>query len=405
MKILVVDDDTVARKVLGAFLKQSNYEIQVVEDGPSALRVLTGPEAPPIALIDWMMPGLSGPELCTKLRAHPFTLHPYLIILSGRKEKSDIAQALDSGADDFISKPFNIQETQARLRVAQRAVERQQALCARVAELEISLKKSASAPPIAAEASVTSPPGADAENALPRLAALEKDQFETVIAGALRHIGHYAAPRRLKRAAVGARRVAAWAGLLLTKESLWIDLLLEIDDDNLSVLLEESHGKRAARTSQVADFCVRFQTALRDSMHSVLRAMGSEVFAPLPAQAVTGFDASCPDIPEAFTERHHYRLGTASAAIAVVVQPAAIREITSGQLQLLDVLAKPYPPADLQRVPLIRGGVALTDRLVEKLRGFTEATAKEPPPIVVHRPSALALHYCAQAGDRSAAAA
>lgn len=143
MKILVVDDGAVTRRVLDTFLKQSGHEVVVVEDGPAAFSALTAPDAPHVAIIDWMMPDITGPELCTKLCAHPFAIRPYLLILTGRNEKRDIVAALDAGADDFISKPFNIEEMQARLRVAERHVRLQLHYQRRLAELEEKLARHA----------------------------------------------------------------------------------------------------------------------------------------------------------------------------------------------------------------------------------------------------------------------
>src|ERR1700690_1597564 len=99
MKILVVDDDPVARKVLNAFLTQSNYDVDVVEDAEQALDAMQEEDAPPIAIIDWQMPGMDGLELCAALREMDLPLQPYLFILHTKKDKNDIAQALDAGAD------------------------------------------------------------------------------------------------------------------------------------------------------------------------------------------------------------------------------------------------------------------------------------------------------------------
>jgi DNA-binding response OmpR family regulator len=138
-KILVVDDDPVTRSVVKRFLEQSSYQVEIMEDSQLALEYLVSPSAPHIAVIDWMMPGLSGLELCAKLRQHKLPIQPHVLILTSRKEKADVAMALDSGADDFLVKPFNVLEMRARLRVAERAVGRQLDLYRQIVELNEAL--------------------------------------------------------------------------------------------------------------------------------------------------------------------------------------------------------------------------------------------------------------------------
>jgi len=385
MKVLVVDDDIVARKVLNAFLKQSNYEIQLAEDGLSAFRAMTATDAPLVAIVDWSMPDLSGPELCAKLRAHDFEVQPFLIVLTARKEKADIAAALDAGADDFITKPFNIQEMQARLRAATRAVNRQLALHRRIAALEEALhRREPPAPKPAPE-----PPAAEASR---RIVALEHDQIDTVVAGALRHSGQPDAPRRTAQGPA-APRVMAWAALLVTNRETWFDLLLETDCTSVATLFAQARGRPSIRPGELAAFCATMQTALRDSMQSVLRAMGGEVLAPLPPLAIGDHETSAPPPDNEFVERHHYNIGHATVTLVICAHPSPLRQKPTEQLQLSDVLAAPYPPPGTHHVPLLRGGVVLNEHFVEKLQLFAHATAGDLPPVPVHTPSALALHY------------
>lgn len=395
MKVLVVDDDVVARKVLGAFLKQSNYEMSIVEDGQSAFRALTAPDAPHVAIVDWMMPDITGPELCAKLRNHAFAVQPYLLMLSGRKEKTDIAAALDAGADDFISKPFNIQEMQARLRVATRAIERQLALLQQVDELRADLAKErartlpSTASPTDVSASVDAPrPKCD----VPRtgMALLDPHQIDTVVASALRHAGQKHAPRRLTRCDETLRRVA-WAGVLLTKEEAWVDLFVETNAAGAKLLLDQAHaGSPPLRDPR--DYCERLQTSLRDSLASVLRAMGCEVQTPLPAATVDAGSGALP-LGDRPVHRHAYCVGEAELTFAFVEQSCPLREKTAGRLQPFDVLASPYPPPSTHHIPLLRAGVVLKEQLIEKLHDFASATATEVPPVLVHTPSPIALQF------------
>lgn len=395
MKVLVVDDDVIARKVLGAFLKQSNYDMSIVEDGQSAFRALTAPDAPLVAIIDWMMPDISGPELCGKLRQHDFAVQPYLLMLSGRKEKADIATALDAGADDFISKPFNIQEMQARLRVATRSVQRQLDLLLQVNQLRAELEKSRTVATAPAPAPAALSVG-DETVSLPvepqrsGMALLEDYQIDIIVAGALRHAGQVHTPRRLARADESLPRLA-WASILLTKEETWVDLFVETNLPSGKALLAQARGTPSQQRDPF-DYCATFQTSLRDSLASVLRAMGCELRTPFHTVAIRDHRRTLP-LGEARIGRHPYRVGDAEFTFAFVEHACPLREKTTGQLQLCDVLAQPYPPASTHGVPLLRAGVVLKEQFIAKLQDFAAATSTEVPPVLVHTPSPIALHF------------
>jgi CheY-like chemotaxis protein len=394
MKVLVVDDDSVARKVLGAFLKQSCYDVVTMEDGHSAFRALTAPDAPHIAIVDWMMPDLTGTELCARLRAHPFTIQPYVIIISGRKEKSDIVAALDAGANDFIVKPFNIQETQARLRVAERSINAHLDLHRRITDLKSALAQELAQPKkVACEVVPPPPPVAETSALLP---ALEADQIDTVMASAMRYCGQFDAPRRIEFGTTRARPVA-WVGFLVPKQQLWIDLLLEANDANLRTLHRQSTEATTDTEADRSKFVQRLLTAIRDALASVFRATNEPVTSPLPLQLVRSRFAPCPPISSEIAVRHHYSIGEATITLTVVTHPCPLENKDSEQLQVFDVLAESYPPPDTHRVPLLPGRVALTEGFIEKLRQYARIAVTDVPPIRVHEPSTIALHYAWEA--------
>jgi len=122
VKILVVDDNAELRFVIKALLTQHGWEVVTASNGDEAYALLQRDDAPALAIVDWMMPGMSGPELCRKLRETDETGRTYILMLTGRRDTDDMVTALDSGADDFIAKPFNIDELQARIRAAQRLI-------------------------------------------------------------------------------------------------------------------------------------------------------------------------------------------------------------------------------------------------------------------------------------------
>jgi putative two-component system response regulator len=122
MKILVADDNHFYRCALTATLVGWGYEVVEVADGEAAWEVLQSPQSPKIAILDWLMPKIDGLEVCRQLRANPRQEPTYVIILTSREGKSNAVTALDSGADDYITKPFDREELSARLRVGRRIV-------------------------------------------------------------------------------------------------------------------------------------------------------------------------------------------------------------------------------------------------------------------------------------------
>ncbi|MEO1235125.1 MAG: diguanylate cyclase, partial [Myxococcota bacterium] len=124
LKILVVEDDAVTRARLAFLLRKNGYQVDVAEDGDQGWDAFQG-DYYPIVLSDWSMPGLSGPELCGRIRAYEGELYTYLILITGKTEKSNIAQGLEAGADDYVTKPFDSGELLARLRTGRRILDLQ----------------------------------------------------------------------------------------------------------------------------------------------------------------------------------------------------------------------------------------------------------------------------------------
>jgi sigma-B regulation protein RsbU (phosphoserine phosphatase) len=141
MKILVAEDDAVTRKILAVTLERLGWDVVSATDGQEAWRVfeMLGKDAPELAVLDWMMPGLEGIEICRRLRATPGFEFVYVILLTSRAEKQDLSAGLAAGANDYIAKPFDPVELEARVRVGERMVNLQRSLADRVLELEAAL--------------------------------------------------------------------------------------------------------------------------------------------------------------------------------------------------------------------------------------------------------------------------
>jgi DNA-binding response OmpR family regulator len=135
MKILIAEDDLTSRIMLESIIGKWSFEVVSVDDGQKAWDMLRQQEAPPIAVLDWEMPGIDGPELCRRIKLLTRDNPIYIILLTGRGSKQDLVLGLDAGADDYVTKPFDNNELRARLKVAERLVNAQLSLNKRLQEL------------------------------------------------------------------------------------------------------------------------------------------------------------------------------------------------------------------------------------------------------------------------------
>jgi diguanylate cyclase (GGDEF)-like protein len=120
--VLVAEDDRVFRKLLETWLERWGYKVKVVEDGAAAWRELQYEHHPRLLLLDWMMPGIDGVEICRRIRALQHELYSYILVVTSKQDKQDAITALDAGADDYIVKPINFNELRARMQVGRRVL-------------------------------------------------------------------------------------------------------------------------------------------------------------------------------------------------------------------------------------------------------------------------------------------
>jgi two-component system cell cycle response regulator len=120
VKILIADDEVLSRRLLEKTLERAGYEVSAVENGRLAVEQLSQADGPRLALLDWVMPELDGPGVCREVRKHQEQAYVYMVLLTSKESKEDIVTGLESGADDYLTKPFNAEELKARLRTGER---------------------------------------------------------------------------------------------------------------------------------------------------------------------------------------------------------------------------------------------------------------------------------------------
>jgi two-component system, cell cycle response regulator len=125
VKILIADDSIVSRHLLEATLRKWGYDVMVACDGAEALELLQREDAPNLIILDWMMPGMTGVEVCRRIRERDSEPYTYILLLTSKSQKEDLIEGMEAGADDYITKPFDQNELQVRLRAGNRLVDLQ----------------------------------------------------------------------------------------------------------------------------------------------------------------------------------------------------------------------------------------------------------------------------------------
>jgi diguanylate cyclase (GGDEF)-like protein len=126
--VLIAEDDPIFRHVLQTWLGKWDYKVVAADNGYEAWKILQQEDSPQMAILDWMMPEMDGLELCRRLRACHLGPYRYVLLVTARDEKQDVVAGLDAGADDYLTKPFNVEELRARLRAGERILGLQDAL-------------------------------------------------------------------------------------------------------------------------------------------------------------------------------------------------------------------------------------------------------------------------------------
>jgi two-component system cell cycle response regulator len=128
MRILAAEDNPVFQSMLRTMLTKWGYEVTVARDGTEAWQALQSENSPRLAILDWMMPGMDGPEVCRRIRAAAREPYIYILLLTARTESQDLVEGMDAGADDYLTKPFNAHELRVRLRAGRRILDLQEQL-------------------------------------------------------------------------------------------------------------------------------------------------------------------------------------------------------------------------------------------------------------------------------------
>jgi hypothetical protein len=324
-------------------------------------------------------------------------------MLSAKNDKNEVVAGLDAGADDFLSKPFNLAELLARLRVAQRMIEYEIDLHEKIDELEALEQRHRLLGELithpSSDTAASSPAG---EHPHPPPAAtlsqtsdlLPPDQIASLAATALEQLGlGEVHPGELTPDFKPPRETySAWVALIATEEKRWIDLVLEMEPAVVGSLFEKTLNRRAVGSASKQAFVAEALTIVSSALRSELRQRTCETIMPYLSRGLRLDRIHLrPPLPEC---ARPLQLDLAGHAVLLTVleQPAPYKRKSSPQLRLLDVLAEAYPPSRVHEISLLNRGAIFNERYIEKITAFAEATSEQHP-IPVFTPTPLAMFF------------
>lgn len=404
MKVLVIDDDPNAQKILTAILQRASCTPILCPDIEEALRKCADDDPPQLVICDWKANGTDGPAFCKRLRSDKHKQRPYVVLLTARHSKEELAEGLDSGADDFVSKPFNLIELQARLRAAMRIARYQRDLVREITELNavaernkllgemLSQQNSAKVPKImqSAAAAVASVKMASAKQPAHEFGSYE---IRYIVSSSLLELrlALESTKERLMPPNLKHEDFCAWAPIHLRTSGMWMDLLLSGSFSDAALLLEHSLGRKAGSAAEAQAFMAEVVRIISTAFLRAIKVKEPDAHQPFPPRSMT-LDPEGPPPPMVPKTRcHDLHIDGKCFRLVLCATPTPMEEVDPSELRELDILAEQLPPPSISEVPLFKAGTIMSGRFVEKLHEQAELTRIDYKVRII-RPSPLSRH-------------
>ena len=396
MRVLVVEDEPTAQRVIKMFLERSGYEPVLFDDGQKAFELASSADSPPLIILDWMLPGMDGPSLCKALRAAKPKIRPYVIMLSSKTGKEDVAAGLDAGADDYVSKPFNIGEMQARLRVACRAIQFQHEIQRQLDDndrlnqrnnllSEIISKQREQIALAVAPAPSSEVPDSDAFSHEDVRGALTVSVPELRLQ--LDGVCPCESVPPLDPVFYG-----AWNAVMVASTKHWTDLLVIGSGETLGYLFEKSLGRAPVNMVESQSFWAELARVVGLGLIRTAELKGRAGVLPMMSRTFPlglGPQGNLPPLP-AQTQAYELSIAGRQILMTLSAQPEAALTVAPKHLRELDILSEAFPPNFASSIPLFKEGAVMTDRFIEKLICREQDLQEEDTVLRVYRPSPLA---------------
>jgi DNA-binding response OmpR family regulator len=379
MNVLVAEDQPSVAQMLRIMLQNAGYGVVLAGDGKEAWAALQRRDAPKLAILDWMMPGMTGFEVCRKLRQTNESIRTYVIFLTAKTAKEDIVSALDAGGDDYITKPCNKGELLARLRAGERMVALQQQYQCRIDEVQSLVRR------YELLGDKLHNQAGQSDAGMPT--SLEINQ---VFTKTLKDLGIDSIAKKAKSTLEGhaKQEFTAWSAVILKRDSLWLDIKMEADRVSAWSMWADATGTIPDSNERLLDILGGILNMTQANLKRAFLDRGDEVITPFipKAMPVQNF----PVLSSPAQESDQYTFTAPDIAIPLVVDrhPAPIVKKTVYELLPFDVLADDIYSPDIENRILLNKDVVLDDHYILKLKDLSKFKS-ENFPVSVIEPSPL----------------
>ena len=404
MKVLVADDDALIRRLLMALLTKLGHEVEVAENGLAAWKALDVDAPPVLAILDWVMPGLDGVEVCRRLRASPRKTRTYILLLSAKAEKQEVIAGLDAGADDYLVKPFDPMSLLARLRVAQRIIAFQTELQQNIGEMEELLQRHNLLGEMFGKQSrvMEASAGIVGRPVSPKVApdkrtpsVVSNERLSEIFAASFAAVGLGGA------GVITAEKVTqpegatftAWAPLMFIKQGVWMDFLFEADELSAVAMFEFLLGRIPVSERELLDFLAETFNLICTAVKAAMGELNISALVPIISRSIRSDSLTVQPPSSSSVTQHCVSLPDIRGSITVIRQLAPVLHKSLGALHPFDILAENLPSPGDPKVFLLNQGVILSERYIEKLSAVARS-AQVDLRVPVVQLSRLAEFFC-----------
>ena len=388
MKVIIAEDDLVSRTVLEGLLKKSGYDVVgTYSSGKSALATLAQNNDVNVAILDWLMPEMSGIDVCTELMKKGVKQDKYVIIVSTQSGTNHVCQALESGADDYMPKPYNDAELVARLKVAFRHVGAIQKIKKYTGELEELARRNNLLGQLAGKTiGATTPlkPGAPGTTSpsiptgiSPALANLKAAvQFEATVKSTIEGLGVSdlsvdSSPNA--GSYDGTPAFVAWAPLVFPSLNLWAEIVLEITATNAKKLIGQILDEENPSNQSINDMLAEFANVMRGSSKKLCEQDNLEVITPYVPRSIdiASIKEIIPDTPSKRTI--YFKQESSGLRVSLIETGLSIVQKKAQQLGAMDIVFKAIADQSNADQVLVPRWTILNPRLIDRIDNFVHS--------------------------------
>ncbi len=379
MKILIAEDDAITGQFLKIILNKVGYDTILAINGNQAWEILQQEDPPKLAIFDWMMPGISGVELCKKLRATNEIIRTYIILLTAKTAKNDVIAGLKAGANDYMTKPFNRIELIARLKVGEHSLDLQSQLIQRIQNLEEVVRRNHLLGQALRNQSKSK------TRSLPNNCGMDHILMKTLNEMGVKSLkvrNETTVDNELKP------HYVAWTSLYQVQNSISIDLKIEISEASAKALYTKIVKDAKLSEENILDIMSEVLNMTLANYKTVFEKNGIQILTPFIPKAMTVAKFPAIVYEKENSKEFYFEGQDISFKLEVIEQSTPVERKSLNKLRTLEVVAEPVCwPGNKDRI-ILNTGILLNEYYILKLRDVLQFQDQELM-VSVYQPSKL----------------